>query len=416
MIDIYTLLSFILTSAVGVAYINHRYIHLQPTIAIMLSSLLLSLGLIIAGQFGYYTHLQQQVAALLAKMDFYHLLMNGMLSFLLFAGALNVNLNDLKERRWEIFTLATFSTLASTLLIGFLAYYLLNALHIPINFIYCLLFGALISPTDPIAVLAMCKEVKAPRKLEVSIAGESLFNDGVGIVLFLTLYQIAFTQTTTTWEGISMLFLQEACGGILYGFGLGLVGYWLIKSIDDHKLEILITLSLATGGYALAQSIGVSGPLAMVIAGILIGNQGKQFSMSAKTQANLDNFWELVDEILNALLFFLIGFELLVIKITSQELVAASLAIPLVLLVRFLTVAAPLSLFKLKQPYAPHSIKILTWGGLRGGLAVALALALPPSAYRNLILAMTYGVVIFSIAIQGTTIKPLIRLSKREAD
>ncbi|MDF2867141.1 MAG: nhaP [Gammaproteobacteria bacterium] len=415
MIDIYTLMSLVLTSAVVVAYINHRYIHLQPTIAIMLSSLLLSLGLIIAGQFGY-THLQQQVAQILARIDFYHLLMNGMLSFLLFAGALNVNINDLKERQWEVFTLATFSTIASTLLVGIFTYYLLNALHIPISFIYCLLFGALISPTDPIAVLAMCKEVKAPRKLGVSIAGESLFNDGVGIVLFLTIYQIAFTDSTTTWESISVLFLQEACGGILYGLGLGLVGYWLIKSIDDHKLEILITLSIATGGYALAQSIKVSGPLAMVVAGILIGNHGRRFSMSVKTQENLDNFWELVDEVLNVLLFFLIGFELLVIKITSQELIASALAILLVLLVRFLTVAAPLSLFKLKEQYAPHSIKILTWGGLRGGLAVALALALPPSPYRNLILAMTYAVVIFSIAIQGTTIKPLIRLSKQQTD
>lgn len=411
--NFYSLLSFILTAAIGVAYLNHRYIRLQSTIAIMLASLMLSLGLIIIGQFGY-TNLTNQVANILNKMDFYHLLMDGILSFLLFAGALNVNINDLKNYKWEILTLATLGTLASTLLIGSLTYYLLNLLHIPINFIYCLLFGALISPTDPIAVLGMCKEVKAPRQLEVSIAGESLFNDGVGIVLFLTIYQIAFSHTTVTWEGISLLFLEETVGGVLYGIGLGLTGYWLIKSVDDHKLEILITLALVTGGYALAQSIGVSGPLAMVVAGILIGNHGRRFSMSLKTQHNLDNFWELIDEILNALLFFLIGFELLIIKVTSQELIASMLAIPLILIIRFITVGAPLSLFKLKRQYTPHYIKILSWGGLRGGLAVALALALPASSYRNLILAMTYSVVIFSIAIQGTTIKPLIRLSKQK--
>lgn len=415
MIDIYTLMSLILTSAVIVAYLNHRYIQLQPTIAIMLSSLLLSLCIIILGKLGY-SEFQQQIAFMLAKMDFNHLLMNGMLSFLLFAGALNVNINDLRNCKWEIFTLATIGTIASTLLVGILCYYLLNALHIQISFIYCLLFGALISPTDPIAVLAMCKEVKAPRKLEINIAGESLFNDGVGIVLFLTIYQIAFTTQTVTWENISFLFLQEAVGGILYGLGLGLVGYWLIKSIDDHKIEILLTLALATGGYALAQSIHVSGPLAMVVAGILIGNHGRRFSMSIKTRENLDNFWELVDEVLNALLFFLIGFELLIIKISPQELIACGIAIPLVLFVRFITVASPLSLFKLKQTYTPHFIKILTWGGLRGGLAVALALALPPSNYRNLILAMTYAVVIFSIAVQGTTIKPLIHLSKQQGE
>jgi len=415
MSNIYTIISLALTGAVLIAYLNHRYIRLQPTIAIMLASLGLSLGLVVLGQLGY-NNLQTQAAAILAKLDFNHLLMNGMLSFLLFAGALNVDINQLKNRKWEVFTLATVGTLASTLLIGVLSYYLLNALGIKIDFIYCLLFGALISPTDPIAVLAMCKEVKVPRQLETSIAGESLFNDGIGIVLFLTIFQVAFTHQSASIGSISLLFLQEAGGGILYGLGLGLVGYWLIKSIDDPKLEILITLAMATGGYALAQAIGVSGPLAMVVAGILIGNHGKRFSMSVASQRNLDNFWELIDEVLNTLLFFLIGLELLVIKISSQDLLACAIAIPLVLLVRFITVAGPLSIFKLKTTYAPHSIKILTWGGLRGGLAVALALALPVGPYRNLILAMTYAVVIFSIAVQGTSIKPLIRLSKEQAE
>lgn len=413
MIDFYGFISLILTTAIIVAYINHRYIHLQPTISILVVSILVSLGLTVLDRLGY-TSFSTNIGVILKRIDFNHLLMNGILSFLLFAGALNVNINHLRDSKWEIITLATFTTITSTFLIAIASYYLLNAFHIPITFIYCLLFGALISPTDPIAVLGMCKEVKAPHQLEVSIAGESLFNDGVGIVIFLTLYQIAFTQQDMSWQNVSSLFLQEAGGGILYGLMLGLLGYWLIKSIDDSKLEILITIAIATGGYALAQLIGVSGPLAMVVAGIMIGNHGRRLSMSIKTQENLDTFWELVDEVLNALLFFLIGFELLVIKFSGQEIIACLIAIPMTLLVRFITVGAPLSVFKRIKQYTPHTVKILTWGGLRGGLAVALALALPPSSYRNLILAMTYMVVIFSIVVQGTTIKPLIRLSKQE--
>jgi CPA1 family monovalent cation:H+ antiporter len=413
MIDFYGVLSLVLTAAIAIAYLNHRYIHLQPTIAIMLASLLLSSAIIVLGKLGVCSY-SISLANMLRKIDFYHLLINGMLSFLLFAGALHVNINDLKDSKWEITSLAIVSTVLSTLLLGIISYYLLQCLNLALPFIYCLLFGALISPTDPIAVLAMCKEVKAPRKLEVCIAGESLFNDGVGIVLFLTLYQLSFTHESSSWQSFSWLFLQEAGGGIAYGLLLGYLGYWLIKNIDDSKLEILITLAIATGGYAIAQILAVSGPLAMVVAGILIGNHGKRLSMSVKTQANLDNFWELVDEVLNALLFFLIGFELLIITFTWKVILASALAIALVLAVRFITVSLPLGLFKLKRRYPAHFIKILTWGGLRGGLALALALALPASAYRELILAMTYAVVVFSIAVQGISIKPLIRASNRD--
>ena len=411
--DIFGIMSIILTASVVIAYLNHRFVGMQTTIAIMFSSLLLSLILILMGFFGF-DSIETQIAENLAKIDFHKLLMHGMLSFLLFSGALTVNLNDLNSRKWEIISLATITTIASTALIGFASFYLLQWIGIGIPFIYCFLFGALISPTDPIAVLSLCKQLNAPRYMTVTIAGESLFNDGVGIVMFITLYSFAFgngAKANMSWEGVSLLFFQQAIGGILFGLALGLLGYWLIKPINEHKIEILITLAMTTGGYALAEILGISGPLAMVTAGIFIGNQGRLFSMSHNTRRNLDNFWELVDEILNAILFLLIGLEILVIPVAKNEIIAGLLAIPMVLIIRFITVSIPISLFKFKKDYSPHFIKILTWGGLRGGLAVALALALPPGSERQTILGMTYAVVVFAILVQGMSVKKLVKLS-----
>lgn len=408
----YTLASIILTLAVIIAYLNHRFIKMQMTIAIMTSSLVLSLVVIIVGRLTT-SHIETELASMLTKIDFHQLLMNGMLSFLLFAGALHVDINHLKKEKWEIGTLASLSTIASAFLVGTAAYYLLQFLHIPLRYIDCLLFGALISPTDPIAVLATFKEIDAPKRLDVTVAGESLFNDGVGIVIFLSLYQIAYVTTDLTWTSVSVLFLREAIGGILYGMLLGLTTYWLIKPIDDHKVEILLTLGVVTGGYTFAQWLDISGPLAMVVAGIFLGNRGRNFSMSKKSRDSLDTFWELVDEILNAVLFLLIGFELLVIDVKHNDLWAAILAVPLVLLVRLITVSAPMSVFKRWKTYHPYTISILVWGGLRGGLAVALALSLPPGRPRDIILAMTYAVVMFAVIVQGLTIKPLVERSKQ---
>ncbi len=412
-LDFYTVMYIILTFAIGIAYINHRFIRMQTTIAIMVSSLILSFAFIIFGRYGM-NGFEDQLADTLSRIDFHKLLMNGMLSFLLFAGAMTVEFNDLREYKWEIGTLASLSTVASTLIVGTAIYFLLNALNIHMQFIYCLLFGALISPTDPIAVLGMCKEVNAPRGLNTCVAGESLFNDGVGIVIFLTIYQVAFASGQPTWEQVVGLFFQQAIGGIIYGIFLGIAAYRLMRSVDDHKIQILITIAITTGGYALAEALNISGPLAMVVAGIFIGNRGRNFSMSQKSRESLDTFWEIIDEILNAVLFLLIGFELLILHISKTEIMAAVIAIPVVLAARYITVSVPMSVFKIWRRYSPHTVSVMVWGGLRGGLAVALALALPAGKYRDLILAMTYAVVVFAIVIQGLTIKPLIKLTKEE--
>lgn len=407
----YTIAVALLTLAVAISYLNHRILKMHSTIGILVGSLGFTFILIVAGKFGL-DSLEIAMGATLEKIDFHHLVIDGMLSFLLFAGALNVDFEELKAAKWEIGVLATIGTVISTFLIAGLVYYILDFLGMPLPFLYCALFGALISPTDPIAVLAIFKKLNAPKQLHATVAGESLFNDGVGIVLFLTIYQLAFTEAPITASGVSLLFLQQAVGGILYGVVLGLVGYWLIKPINDHHLEISITVAIATGGYALAHSMGISGPLAMVVSGLFIGNPGRQFFMSESTREHLLNFWEFVDEMLNAVLFLLIGLEIMIMSANGRELIAGLIAIPLVLLVRFLTVSAPMKLFKQRKTYPKHATAIMVWGGLRGGLAVALALALPSSAERDLILAMTYAVVLFAIIVQGLTITPLVKRSK----
>lgn len=410
MINLYACASGILTLATAISYINHRFIKMPSSIAIVSGALLLSLGLTLAGRLGM-SSIQSDATLLLDKINFHDLLLNGMLSFLLFGGALNINLRHLNSQKWEISALAIFSTIASTILVGIFIYYLLPLVGLRLGFNYCLLFGALISPTDPIAVLAIFKEMKAPRDVRVMLEGESLFNDGVGIVLFLAIYQITFTAQPATWHNISLLFITETLGGIVFGMLLGIIVHWLAKPVQDYKIEILLTLTVATGGYALAQHLDISGPLAMVAAGIVIGNYGRQFSMSPKAQDGLDIFWDLLDEILNASLFLLIGLELLIIPVTHKTLIAGCIAIPIVLFVRYLSVAAPITLFKYWRLYNEQAVRLLTWGGLRGGLAVALALSLPHSSNRTLILVMTYAIVLFAIVVQGLTIKPLVTAS-----
>lgn len=409
--NIYTLLSIVLTLAAIIGFINARYIHLPTTIAIMMGSLILSLLVLIVGKFGF-NDVEQAIYEQFSHLSFQNLLMQGMLSFLLFAGALSVNLNFLKQRKWEIIILSSLGTIFSALIVALLCYFISPLVGFSIPFIYCLLFGALISPTDPIAVLAIFKQLGAPKSLHVTVAGESLFNDGVGIVLFITIFNIATHGASTTWHSVLLLFLQQSVGGIIFGVILGLAGLWFISQIDEYQVEILITLAMATGGYILADALGLSGPLAMVSAGIVVGNRGRALSMSKKTRRNLDNFWELIDEILNAVLFLLIGLELLVITHAAEHTLYLSLlAIPIVLLARYIIVAVPMRLFMLRKQYAPLFINILVWGGLRGGLAVALALSLPESSYRPVILAMTYAVVVFAIIVQGITVKPLVKMS-----
>ncbi len=410
MADLYVCASVILTLSTAISYINHRFIKMPSSIAIVSGALLLSFFLTIAGKLGMPT-IQAQATLLLSKINFPEVLINGMLSFLLFGGALNINLNHLNSQKWEIAVLSIFSTIASALLVGSFMYYLLPLAGLHLGFDHCLLFGALISPTDPIAILAIFKEMKVPHSIRIMVEGESLFSDGVGIVLFLTIYQLTFSNQIINFHSVSLLFINQTVGGILYGLLLGVVAHLLVKPVQDYKIEVLITLTIATGGYALCQYLGVSGPLAMVAAGIVIGNYGRKSSMLPEAQENLDIFWELLDEILNAALFLLIGLNLLIIPIPHKTLIAGFMAIPTLLFVRYITVAAPITLFKCWRPHNRQTINILTWGGLRGGLAVALALSLPNSSNRSLILVMTYAIVLFAIVVQGLTVKPLIKAS-----
>ncbi len=406
----YTLASIILSLAVLLSYINYHFIKIQGSITSMIASLLISLVLIVLQHTGL-SNLSIQTKAILLQTDFHSLLINGMLSFLLFAGALTIDFNDLKVHGWEIGTLASISTLVSAFIIGSIIFYLFPVIGLPIPFLYCLLFGALISPTDPIAVLTTFKHLNVPNDVTICVEGEALFNDGVGIIIFITFFQLIFQDHSRGWQGTGLLFIQQALGGITYGALLGKITHYLIKHTNNSKNAILITLMVATGGYSLALALNLSGALAMVVAGIFIGNSVRKNKLQTQIRRDLDIFWEVIDEVLNAVLFLLIGFELLLIHATYRELVAAVITIPIVLLVRLGTVALPMKMLQLKRHHNPYLIHILTWGGLRGGLAVALALSLPSNQYRELILVITYAVVTFSILIQGTTIKPLAKLA-----
>jgi CPA1 family monovalent cation:H+ antiporter len=391
------------------AYVNHRFIGLPTTIGVMAAALVLSLLILALDAVGIASELLTFEKSLLQQIDFSEVLMQGMLSLLLFAGAMHVDLSELKSYRWQIFTLAVFGTLASTVIVGFLMWWLLPLVGITLPLIYCLLFGALISPTDPIAVMGILKSAHAPQNLELVIAGESLFNDGVGVVIFALLLGVLASGTTPTVGAAFQLLLHEAGGGLVFGFALGYVTYRMLKSIDHYQVEVLITLAAVVGGYALASHLHVSGPLAMVVAGVMIGNHGRALAMSDLTRRYVDMFWELMDEILNAILFVLLGMEFLVISFSHQIVMAGGLSILATLLARLLTVGAPVS--RLPRAFKlPHgSWQVLTWGGLRGGISVALALSLPVGPFRDVVLALTYCVVVFSILVQGLTVKRVVQ-------
>lgn len=336
--------------------------------------------------------------------------MKGMLGFLLFAGSIHIDSKSLRKERLPVITLATIGVLISTFLVGSLLYFLFSAFHLTIGYIYCLLFAALISPTDPIAVLAILKRSGIPKSLELKIAGESLFNDGVAVVVFLTILEVAQTGIDKlSFIDISILFIREGGGGLSFGLLLGYSGYFTMRSIDKYEVEVLITIATVMGGYLVADILHISGPLAMVVAGIVIGSKGKASGISAITQDYLSKFWELIDEMLNALLFLLMGFEMLVIKLDITIVMISIISILLVLFARWVSVAIPVSLLRFKIKFEKNAIMILTWGGLRGGLSVALALSLPKEMYRDQFVAITYIVVIFSIIVQGLTIGKLYR-------
>ncbi|MDP0491087.1 MAG: sodium:proton antiporter [Verrucomicrobiota bacterium JB023] len=409
--------AILLTLAAIFAYLNHRFIKLPTTIGIMLiglaiSSVIIVLGPVIPSFSGGIDHFVESI-------DFDTTLMQGMLSYLLFAGALHVNINDLRQQKRLVALLASLGVLLSTFLVGTSLYFILPLLGQDVPYIWCLVFGSIVSPTDPVAVLGILKKAKVPKSLETKITGESLFNDGVGVVIYIALLGIATAGGEAhggdhhggngAWD-IAKLFAVEAGGGILWGALLGTIAYYALRSIDNYQVEVLITLALVTGGYRAASLMHLSGPLAMVVAGLMIGNRGRLLAMSDITRSHLDKFWELLDEILNAVLFLLIGLELFVLKITGPAVTAGLIAIAIGLGARFLAVSLPVNFLKQFRDFSPGTVRILTWGGLRGGISVALALGIPKEVdYRDLFLTMTYIVVIFSIAVQGLTVGKLIQ-------
>lgn len=411
--SVFEIIALLLTIAAVFSYMNHRFIKLPTTIGLMLIALVLSVGLIIAGHFGL--PLEAKAERVIESIDFNQTLMQGMLSFLLFAGALHIDLRALANQKWAVGTFATVGIVCSAALVAVTAWYLLGWLGMPLPFIYCLIFGALISPTDPIAVLGLLKQANAPKSLEIKIAGESLFNDGVGVVLFVVLFEILTGEHAFDPAHVGILFSQEVFGGILLGLILGWAVFGMLKGIENHQVEILLTLALVTGGYAFASAFHLSGPLTVVTAGLLIGNYGRARAMTAETRRNLDTFWDLIDEILNAVLFVLIGLEILILTLSGRYLLAGALMIPVVLLVRFISIGIPVTIFRRRREFTPHAVKILTWGGLRGGISVALALSLPAGEPRDLLLTVTYVIVVFSILVQGLTIPALLRKTVPEA-
>jgi len=404
---VFQIIAILISLTAMFSYLNYRYFKRPSTIGVMLIALLVSLGLIVTGHFAPW--IRDAAVRLLNQVDFDNTLMQGMLCFLLFAGALTINLDDLAEQTAVIAPLAIAGVVISMFIFGTLIYFTFGWLGFDLNYSWCLLFGALISPTDPVAVIGILKDANVPHSLEVQIAGESLFNDGIGVVAFIVLKEIAVTGQRASAAHIGLLFLEQALGGAVFGFVMGWIAYVLLKSVDNYRVEMMLTLALVMGGYALASVIHVSGPIAVVVAGLFIGNQGRRFAMSDTTRENLDAFWALIDEILNALLFVMIGLEILVLSITHDLLFAGLLAIPVILLARWVSVIVPVSVIRPWRKFTPGAVTIMTWGGLRGGISVALALSLPASREREIVLAVTYIVVIFSILIQGLTLERVAR-------
>ncbi len=399
----YEIFVFIICLAAVFSYINHRFLRWTPTIGIMALSLLSS-GLLLVGT-KIFVPQSETLIHLVTSIDFHTLLMNGMLSFLLFAGSIHIDAKSLRKEQLSIISLATIGILISTFIIGSVLHFVLGAFKVDVAYIHCLLFAALISPTDPIAVLAILKRAGIEKSLELKIAGESLFNDGVAVVVFLTILEVAqIGVDKMTVMDISTLFLREAGGGLIFGLLLGLLGYSVISSIDKYEVEVLITIAIVMGGYLIANKLHISGPLAMVVAGIVVGSKSRQSGMSATSLDYLSKFWELIDEMLNALLFMLMGFEMLVVKVNPTIMIVGLITIVIVLFARWVSVAIPVSMLRYKLNFEKNAIAILTWGGLRGGLSIALALSLPADIHRDLFVSITYMVVVFSIIVQGLTI------------
>jgi monovalent cation:H+ antiporter, CPA1 family len=408
--DVLNIATTLVVLAASFGYLNARFLKLPDTIGLMIAAIFFSTVIILVG--AVFPDILTLEKELIARIDFEEVLLDGFLSILLFAGALHTDLDALKAMRGPIILFATLGVLISTFVVGGLMFGGFQLLGMEIPFIHCLLFGALISPTDPIAVLGILKKAGVPKVVETKIIGESLFNDGIGVVVFLTIFSIASLGTEEIKStGVIMLFLNEVVGGVVFGLGLGYIAYLLMKSIDNYQVEILITLAIVLGGYWLANWLHFSGPLAMVVAGLMIGHERfRTSSMSEITEDYVDKFWELLDLFFNAILFVLIGLELIIISFNKQYLLAGLLAVPVVLLARYTALFFPLRFFRKSLDLVPRTGIIMAWGGLRGGISIALALSLAPHMSREILLAVSYVVVVFSIVVQGLTIE---RLAKR---
>ncbi|WP_057935711.1 cation:proton antiporter [Algoriphagus resistens] len=406
--DIFSIITILTVLSAAFAFINTKFLKLPFTIGLMIISIAFTLVVITLGKINHF--FLEEAELLIGSIDFETVLLDVMLSFLLFAGALHTKLDSLRAMKAPIAVFATIGVALSTFLVGTMMYFVFLAFGHGIDYLYCLLFGALISPTDPIAVLGILKDADAPKKLEVKIVGESLFNDGVGVVIFLVIFKLAQKGIDSVGAGeVGLLFLEEVVGGI----GLGLITGWLtfrlMKVIDHYETEVMITLALVMGLSGLAHYLHVSGPLAVVVAGIVIGNKSPKIAWSETTNNYVDKFWELIDVLLNAILFVLIGLELLIITATEEYLIFGLIAIPLSLLARYIAMAGPIAIFKERLDFIPKTGLIMTWGGIRGGISIALALSLEPQMERELFLTVTYVIVVFSIIVQGLTIGPLVK-------
>lgn len=414
--NLFSLVSILISLAAVMSYVNYRYIRLPTTIGVMLIALAGSILLILVGP--YAEGFRDEAATLVSQIDFNQVVLHGLLAFLLFAGSIHVSLEDLHREWLTIALLAIFGTLVSTVIVGVLTWLVLDWLGLAIPLLHALLFGALISPTDPIAVLGIMKSVGASRQLEMQVAGESLFNDGLAVVIFLILLQLAdqgaipgSVATASLWGDLGtagMLLFKEVGGAVALALAAGYLTYQMLRRVDNYQVEVLLTLALAMGLYALADALHLSAPIAVVVAGLFIGNRGRTLAMSEKTRRHVDTFWELVDEILNVVLFLLIGLELLVLPMEGAPLVAGVLAIGIVLAARWISIAGIIGALKPVRTQSKGAITILTWGGLRGGISIAMALSLPADLSRSLVLTLTYCVVVFSVVVQGLTVGRVI--------
>lgn len=413
--EVYNIITILVVLAAIFGYINHRFVKLPGSIGIMLLSIIASLIILALGN--VFPLLFKKIAEGVATIDFQSIVLRIMLSFLLFAAAIQTDIKTLRKERTAIITFATVGVLISTLLIGFLIYFVTRQVGLNVDLLYCLLFGALISPTDPIAVAGILKKSNIATSLKIRMSGESLFNDAMGVVLFITFYELAQigVENFTVWD-IIWLLTREIAGGVILGVGLGYLGFWALRSINNYVVEVMITLALVMGGYLLAETVGVNGPLSMVIAGLITGNKVMHEVTSDISKDYLEKFWEMIDAVMNAILFLLIGLAMLVVPFNGTLLFIGCMAILIVLFGRLSSVSLPILLFQNKKTFDRTAIPILTWGALRGGISVALALAVPKYMYGEMFVSITYIVVLFSIIVQGLTIGPFAkRISKKQS-